>query len=80
MFAYSEEEQNPRLSLSYILLLDYYCTNPFIEQITPRDVCHHQKGGDVNICLDRITIVLMIDKRNHRRTKMQKAEKKIRVL
>jgi hypothetical protein len=31
----------------------------------------------VNICLDRNTLVLMIDKRSPRRATMQKAEKRI---
>ena len=38
---------------------------------------HKIKTHIVNICLDRNTLVLMIDKRSPRRTKMQKAEKKI---
>jgi len=36
-----------------------------------------KKGENVNICLDRNTLVLMMDKRSPRRTTMQKAEKKI---
>lgn len=36
-----------------------------------------KKGENENICLDRNTLVLMIDKRSPRRTKMQKVEKNI---
>jgi hypothetical protein len=33
----------------------------------------------VNICLDRNTLILMIDKRSPRRATMQKAEKKFKL-
>jgi hypothetical protein len=36
-----------------------------------------KKGENVNICLDRNTLVLMIDKRSPRKATMQKAEKRI---
>ncbi|RHN65571.1 hypothetical protein MtrunA17_Chr3g0081321 [Medicago truncatula] len=38
-----------------------------------------KKGENVNICLDRNTLVLMIDKRSPRRATMQKAEKKFKL-
>jgi len=35
--------------------------------------------GSVNTCLDRNTLVLMIDKRSSKRTTMQKAKKKFKL-
>jgi hypothetical protein len=37
------------------------------------------EGIVVNICLDRNIVVLMIDKRSLRTTRMQKAEKRIKL-
>jgi len=35
-----------KFALISVIYIFYDWTNPFIEQITPRDVCHHQKGGE----------------------------------
>ena len=77
MFAYSKGELNLRLSLSYNLLFDYYCTNPSLSKSLHEMFVIIQKRENMNICLDRNTLVLMIDKRSPKRTTMQKVEKKI---
>jgi hypothetical protein len=77
LFAYSEGELNLRLSLSYILLLIIIDITLSLSKSLQEMFVIIKKGENVNICLDRNTLVLMIDKTSPRRTKMQKAEKKI---